>query len=170
MDGRIRLATKEDALNIHSLHTRSVRGLCSADYPPEVIEGWLEGRSPEGYKGIAKNEMYVYEEQGKIVGWSHVHPEGIAGLFVDVDHARKGVGRALFEHGLGMIRQHTSEHLEFSATVTAVPFYEKCGCKRLYTSSVRKNAVDIAIVRMALPEANEQETEDDAVNRASPRE
>ena len=128
MNNKIRLATREDAMDIHLLHTRSVRGLCSADYAPEVIEGWLQDRSPEGYKGIAKNEMYVYEEKGKIVGWSHVRPKAIVGLFVDAEHARKGIGRALFEHGLGIIRQNTSQHLEFASTLTAAPFYEKCGC------------------------------------------
>ena len=151
MSGTIRLATSEDALDIHNLHTRSVRGLCSVDYPPEVIEGWLEDRSPEGYKGISKNEMYVFERNGEIIGWSHVRPNGLVGLFVDADHARKGVGRALFEHGLRIIRQNTDEHLVFGATITAVPFYENCGCKRLEMSSVRKNSVDVQTVRMTLP-------------------
>ena len=152
MNDHIRLATNEDAQDIHNLHTRSVRGLCSTDYPTEVIESWLEGRTPEGYKGIPKNEMYVFEVEGEIVGWSHVRPKAVVGLFVDPEHAGKGVGRALFEHGLRIIRQNTSEHLEFESTVTAVPFYEKCGCNRLETSSVRKNTVDVPTVRMALPQ------------------
>ena len=151
MNGTIRLATLSDAIAIHNLHTRSVRGLCSADYPPEVIDGWLHGRSPEGYQGIAKREMYVYEDDGEIAGWSHVSPKGIVGLFVDPEQARKGIGRALFEHGLRIVRQRTSKQLEFPATVTAVPFYEKCGCQQLGTSSIRKNTVDIVTVRMALP-------------------
>jgi putative acetyltransferase len=157
MKDRIRQATSADAVAIHNLHTRSVRGLCAADYPDEVIEGWLKGRSPEGYKGIAKNEMYVYEKNGEIVGWSHVRPKAIVGLFVDAEHAGKGIGRALFEHGLHIIRQNTREHLEFEATVTAAPFYEKCGCKRLSTSTVRKNDIDVPTVRMALPEKSEQD-------------
>jgi len=40
MDGRIRLATKEDALDIHNLHTRSVRGV-------KVPAGWLDGSQAE---------------------------------------------------------------------------------------------------------------------------
>ena len=71
----IRLAIADDALAIHNLHTRSVRGLCGGDYQQEIIDGWLEGRRPEGYKGIKKKEMYVYEEDGKISGWIHVTTE-----------------------------------------------------------------------------------------------
>ena len=77
----IRLARLGDALAIHNLHTRSVRQLCSVDYPKEVIDGWLEGRSPEGYRGIAKGEMYVFEENGAVVGFSHAKPGAIIALF-----------------------------------------------------------------------------------------
>jgi putative acetyltransferase len=156
MNGYIRLATQQDALAIHQLHTRSVRGLCSADYPKEVIDGWLEGRSPEGYKGIAKNEMFVYEREGRILGWSHVRPEMLIALFVDPEHSRHGIGGALFEHALRIIRHHTHKHIEFEATLTAVPFYERCGCVRLRASTIRKNNVEVPTVWMALPESSEQ--------------
>lgn len=152
MNGRIRLATAQDAENIHNLHTRSVRGLCAADYPKEVLDGWLRGRSPEGYKGIAKGEMHVYEKEGIILGWSHVRPDMLVALFVDPDHARRGVGRALFEHALRIIRQHTHERIEFEATVTAAPFYERCGCRRVGVSTIRKNDVEVTTMRMTLPD------------------
>jgi putative acetyltransferase len=152
MHDRIRLATTQDAVSIHNLHTRSVRGLCAADYPEEVIDGWLRGRSPEGYAGIAKHEMYVYEKDGVILGWSHVRPDMLVALFVDPDHARQGVGRALFQHAMQIIRRHTDQRIEFEATVTAEPFYERCGCRRLGASTIRKNNVDVTTVRMTLPD------------------
>ena len=151
MNPTIRPATPDDALGIHNLHTRSVRGLCSADYPQEVIDGWLEGRSPEGYSGIAKNEMFVCVEDGKILGWSHVRPNMLVALFVDPDHTRRGIGRMLFGYALRIIRNQTSSPIEFEATLTAVPFYERCGCKQLRTSTIRKNNVDVPTVWMLLP-------------------
>lgn len=151
MKGIIRPATPEDALGIHNLHTRSVRGLCAADYPQEVINGWLEGRSPEGYTGIARGEMFICEAAGKILGWSHVRPNMLVALFVDPEHTRRGVGRMLFEHALRIIRSHTPGPIEFEATLTAVPFYERCGCQQLRTSTIRKNNVDVPTVWMALP-------------------
>ncbi len=82
MNGKIGPATNADALDIHNLHTRSVRGLGSGDYPLEVIEGWLEGRSPKGNKGIAKNEMYVFKANREIIGWVHVRSRAIVGLLI----------------------------------------------------------------------------------------
>jgi hypothetical protein len=56
----IRLATKNDAKAFHDLHTKSVRGLCSKDYPPEVIDGWLAGRSPDGYKKVYPKKKCMF--------------------------------------------------------------------------------------------------------------
>jgi hypothetical protein len=55
-----------------------------------VIDGWLAGRSPDGYKGLIKGEMYVFEKNGWILGFSHVRPTCIVALFVDPEHVRKG--------------------------------------------------------------------------------
>jgi putative acetyltransferase len=152
----IRLARFDDALAIHNVHTRSVGQLCSANYPKEVINGWLEGRSPEGYRGIAKAEMYVFEENGVVVGFSHVKRGAIIALFVDPAHVRKGIGRALFEHALPIARGGSHAALPFEVTLTAVPFYVRCGCKEVARGSVRKNAVEVETVTMLLPETANQ--------------
>ena len=148
----IRTALPPDALAIHNLHTRSVRGLCSRDYPKEVIDGWLAGRSPDGYKGLAKGEMYVFEENGRILGFSHVRPTCIVALFVDPEHVRQGVGRALFEHALGLIRSSGASPTPFEATITAVPFYLRMGCTTIRRSFVERNSVKVETMLMVLPE------------------
>ena len=98
--------------------------------------------------------MFVCEHNGKILGWSHIRPDMLVALFVDPEHARQGIGRALFEHGLQIIRSHTCKPIKFEATLTAEPFYERCGCRRLGTSTIRKNHVDVQTVLMSLPEAS----------------
>ena len=147
----IRIALPDDALAIHNLHTRSVRGICARDYPKEVIEGWLAGRTPAGYKGIAKKQMYVFEESGVICGFSHVVPISGVALFVDPDHARRGVGRALFEHALAFISASGAIPTPFEATLNALPFYLKMGCTEVRRSFVEKNHVKVETVLMKLP-------------------
>src|SRR5580698_6705212 len=139
----IRIALPDDAAAIHHLHTRSVRGICVRDYPKEVIEGWLMGRSPEGYIGIAKKEMYVFEESGVICGFSHVVPTCIIALFVDPDHARRGVGKALFEHAMAFIQASGARPAPFEATLSAFPFYLKMGCTEIRRSFVKQNHVKV---------------------------
>lgn len=148
----IRMAIQDDALAIHNLHTRSVRQLCSKDYPSEVIEGWLQNRTPAGYKGIAKNQMYVFEEDATIKGWTHVWPGVFMALFVDPAHARKGIGRALFNHGLPIVRGTSRDSIYFESTLTALPFYLSCGCMEVDRSSVTKNSFALITVKMLLPQ------------------
>src|SRR3974390_19727 len=164
----IRTALPRDAQAIHNLHTRSVRGLCSHDYPAEVIDAWLAGRSPEGYKGLAKGEMYVFEENGAILGFSHVRPTCIGGVFVDPAHVRKGVGRALFEHALALIRAGGATPIPFEATITALPFYLSMGCTEIRRSFIQKNSVKVETILMRLPEkANDSVSLTDSASRPS---
>ncbi|MDH3529160.1 MAG: GNAT family N-acetyltransferase, partial [Acidobacteriota bacterium] len=116
----IRLATKKDAQTIHDLHTESVTGLCNL-YSNEIIEGWLKGRTPDGYKGIDKNEMYVYEIAGRIVGFSHVVPGEIIAIFVSPDHAREGVGTKLLKHAIPLAKRGWDGPVKIKATLNAVP-------------------------------------------------
>lgn len=143
----IRLASIDDAQAIHNLHTASVTRLCTM-YAAETIAGWLAGRTPEGYKGIAKNEMYVYEAQGKIIGFSHVVNRDIAALFVSPESAGKGVGSALMRHALHHIRQRCEGPISLESTLNAVPFYEKMGFKKTGDSLTYRNNVEIPTVLM----------------------
>jgi hypothetical protein len=48
-----------------------------------MIEGWwLEGRSPKINEGLAKDEMYVFGANREIMGWVHMRPRAIVGLFI----------------------------------------------------------------------------------------
>jgi hypothetical protein len=64
----IRLANSSDAQAIHDLHTASVTRLCNL-YDEDLIAAWIQGRTPGGYRGIARQEVYVYEDEGRISKW-----------------------------------------------------------------------------------------------------
>ena len=95
--------------------------------------------------------MYVFEEGGAIRGFSHVVPSCIVALFVDPDHTRRGVGRALFEHALALIRASGTIPAPFEATITALPFSLNMGCTEIRRSFVEKNHVKVETVLMQLP-------------------
>src|ERR1700680_3496862 len=46
---KIRTARPEDASRLHELHAASVRALCAKHYSKDIIEGWLQSRTPSGY-------------------------------------------------------------------------------------------------------------------------
>ncbi len=84
-------------------------------------------------------------------GFSHVVPICIVALFVDPDHTRRGVGRALFEHALALIRASRTIPVPFEVTITALPFYLEMGCTEIRRSFVEKNHVKVETVLMQLP-------------------
>ena len=71
-------------------------------------------------------ETYVYEKEGKILGFVSILSEDtIGGLFVDVDKHRCGIGKALVDHV-----KEKFEFLSVSAfkkNLNARAFYEKQG-------------------------------------------
>ena len=148
----IRLATLEDAEAIHALHTISVRTLCKDAYASEVIDGWLLNRSPVGYKGIEKKEMYVVEQDETIVGFSHVVPGEIVAIFVHPDHVRQGIGSTLMRHGIAKAKMNHNGPIKIEATLNAQPFYETVGFRKIGDRITRRNEVDIPIVEMELKE------------------
>jgi GNAT superfamily N-acetyltransferase len=146
----IRLATLDDAEAIHALHTISVRALCKYAYPPEVINGWLLNRSPSGYKGITRKEMYVAEVNETIVGFSHIVPGEIIAIFVHPDHVRKGIGSTLMHHGIAKAKIRHKGPIKTDATLNAQAFYEAVGFQKTGDRITRRNEVDIPIVEMEL--------------------
>ena len=147
---QIRLATAEDALAIHELHTASVKALCKGAYSLEIIDGWLKGRSPDGYKGIAKGEMYVIESDGRIMGFSHVVPGEIIAIFIHPDVARHGVGSTLVQHGISKAKINWDGPVKVVATLNAQPFYEKHGFTKTGTRVVQRNNIAMPIIEMEL--------------------
>ena len=149
---KIRMATSQDAESIHALHLASVRALCKDAYSSEIIEGWLANRSPSGYKGIQKNEMYVVVQNGIIVGFSHVIPGEIVAVFVHPDHVRQGIGSMLMRHGITKAKIDHVGPIKIEATLNAQPFYETMGFRKIGDLIARRNEVEIPIVEMELNE------------------
>ena len=147
----IRLAMPEDAEAIHALHTMSVRALCKDVYSSEVIDGWLSNRSPSGYRGIEKREMYVAERKGTIVGFSHVVPGEIVAIFVHPDYSQQGIGSSLVRHGIATAKANNNS-IRIDATLNAQRFYERMGFIKTGEHVARRNDVEVLIVRMELKE------------------
>lgn len=143
----IRLATTDDAQAIHALHTASVTELCTL-YSTQIITGWLEGRSPQGYEGIPKKEMYVYEDLGEILGFSHVVPGEIVALFISPQCARNGIGTSLMKHAMPIARQGWEGPIRLEATLNAVLFYETLGFKKIRELMALRNNTEMPVVEM----------------------
>jgi len=153
MTGRtavIRQATVEDAQRLHELHTLAVLRLCSDYYAPEIIRGWLAGRSAGGYlDGIRSGAIFVAEIHSKVVGFGEAIPGEIVAVYVDPDFGKRGVGAALLNHGVRLASAGRGGTVRLESTLIAVGFYERFGFTELERSVVHRNDVEVPIVVMA---------------------
>lgn len=69
-------------------------------------------------------QMYIYEENGRILGFIGLLDNFIGGLFVDPEVMRHGIGRQLVEYARKI---KGPLHVEVYAQNPAIRFYENCG-------------------------------------------
>lgn len=142
----IKTATTNDAKEMHRIHTSAVNTTCKDFYTEKQIKAWLEGRSPEGYyEGINKGEMYVAEDEGKIVGFGHAIPGEVVAVFVDPTFHKKGIGKLLLDYGL-KIASENHKKVKVESTINAESFYEKHGFVKVKDDVCIKRGVEIPII------------------------
>ena len=102
---KIRTARSEDALRLHELHAASVRAQCAKHYPNEIIEGWLQGRTPSGYlPPIERAAIFVAELNHKIIGFGEATAGAIVAVYVAPSAIGQGVGRLILDRALALAR------------------------------------------------------------------
>jgi ribosomal protein S18 acetylase RimI-like enzyme len=144
----VRAARDADAQAICALHLSAVRALCAPHYAPEIIEGWLRGRVPEGYlPGIRSGSIFVAEADAKVVGFGESKPGEVLAVFVEPGSAGRRIGSLLLQRALssagagkGLVR--------VESTINAVGFYESHGFRVVGRGSLRRNDVDVPVVIM----------------------
>jgi putative acetyltransferase len=102
----IRQAQCEDASRLHELHTASVRALCTEHYSPEIIDGWLQNRSADGYlPPIERGAIFVAERDSTIVGFGEAAAGVVVAAYVDPSAIHQGIGSALLRNAIEMARR-----------------------------------------------------------------
>ncbi len=140
-------ANLSHAQDMHRIHTKAVTTSCKDFYTPEQITAWLKGRSPEGYhEGIEKGEMFVAEDNGKIVGFGHAIQGEVLAVFVYPDCQKQGIGTSIFNHALEIASQDNPASIRIESTVNASDFYEHHGFEKTQESTFTRNGVEMPMV------------------------
>jgi GNAT superfamily N-acetyltransferase len=147
----LRPATRADQGALQQLIARSARELGAQDYKPEQIEGALRGAFGVDTQLIDDGTYFVAELNGQLVGcggWSRrrtlfggdaraerdageldpsVDAAKIRAFFVDPDHARRGIGRALLQRCESEARARGFTRFELMGTLPGVRLYQAFG-------------------------------------------
>lgn len=157
IDVTIREAAAEDAGAISRVHMSAIRGLCSTHYDERQIEAWAAGRTPEYYERVlAAHELFVAERDGAVVAFGRIDLESgtVVAVYVTPEAAGSGVGEAMMAHLEGVARMHGWSKLHLTASLNAVPFYEKLGYERVapFQQQIANDVVlDCVDMRKTLP-------------------
>ena len=144
----IRKAQPDDAEALFDIMVRATGTNCSASYPPEIMEIWHKGRTPDGMrKIIITDEFYCLTDDRKPLGFVHFTDTEIVGLCIDPEYHGIGVGTRLFEFAASRI---PARPLRVNSSLNAEGFYQKRGCVRVGMGTIRRNDHDIYVVKMEL--------------------
>jgi ribosomal protein S18 acetylase RimI-like enzyme len=148
----VRPAALADAERLCELHLASVRTLCARHYAPEVIEGWLEDRVPQGYlRAIRSGATFVAQVDSRVIGFGESGPGEVLAVFVDPAYARRGVGSLLLAHALVLVLAQPGRTgpVKVESTLNAVGFYERAGFRVVGHATQRRDDVDVPVVAMS---------------------
>lgn len=145
---RVRIARINDTKEIYRIYINAIKKTCKNFYTKKQIKVWLEGKSPESYlEGINRKDMFVVEDNHKIIGLGRAIPGEILAIYVDPASHKKGAGKLLLDYGMKIaLKGH--KKLKVISTVNAEGFYKKHGFVKIKDSFRTIHGVDAPQVIM----------------------
>lgn len=135
-----RRATEADAPAIASAHADSIAALGPAFYPPEIVEAWGEGLTPELYvRAMRAGEAFfvatgLVDDTEMVVGFSTHRVDDDqdgASVYVRGEASRQGIGTALLRLAEQHARAHGAKSIQIQASLAGVAFYQANGFEAL---------------------------------------
>jgi len=115
---------------IWRLQILAIEETCKSHYSQEEIQAWTRLLKPERYdNAICRKELFVAEEHGSVVGFGQLDSENsrIEELYVHPGYTGRHIGSHILQAMESAAAKAGVKTLHLTATLNAVPFYEKAG-------------------------------------------
>jgi GNAT superfamily N-acetyltransferase len=131
-----RRAHPRDAEAIALAHLDSIRSIGPAFYPPEVVQAWGAGLTPDIYvKAMEGGEVFFIamghiDGEPVVLGFSTHRIDDAqdgASVYVRGEAARRGIGTALLRLAEEHARAHGATSIQIQASLAGVEFYKANG-------------------------------------------
>lgn len=125
-----RTASSADLAALWALRTRAVRASCATHYPPDIIDTWCAAPPPATLPLLVQaGGGLVAEEDGRVIGYAILNQETgeVDAVFVEPEHQGRGIARDLMRRLETLAVARGLPRLFLSASLNAVPFYERAG-------------------------------------------
>jgi putative acetyltransferase len=128
---RIRPATPGDAPFIERVHRDSIRGIRHPVYSRADLESWASGLYPDRYRRAMDEwgeRILLAEADGAgVVAFCSWHGDEVIALYVLPGFAGRGIARRLLGLAEAEIGRAGHRAVGIGASLSALPFYERCG-------------------------------------------
>ena len=132
----IRRAHPDDAAAIAVAHRDSIRAIGPRFYPPELVEDWGAGVTPQLYVRAMEGGEVFFIAVGRVDGepavlgfsshYVHDAQDGVS-VYVRGGDARRGIGTALLRLAEAHALEHGATSIEIQASLAGVAFYAANG-------------------------------------------
>lgn len=143
---KLRKYTPEDCPALAELFYSTVHTVNSADYSKEELDAWADGKVnlSEWDKSLRSHNTVIAEASCGIVGFGDMDENGyLDRLYVRWDYQRKGTAGAIVSelerHAAARGVRRFSTH----ASITALPFFEKQGYRRVRENTVVRAGIEL---------------------------
>lgn len=117
---------------VHELILSTIDTLNSKDYLPETIKIMKAWQNEESLKKkFSEGTYYLAIDDSKVVGVGGLVKEEISTMFVNPTYNGKGIGGTILKMLEDKAREKGIKKLSLGSTLTAHPFYNKCGYKTI---------------------------------------
>jgi GNAT superfamily N-acetyltransferase/quinol monooxygenase YgiN len=120
-----------DAADTLAIFLAAVTETAADDYSPDQIQAWARAEARElstWHAAMQERNSYVATVDGAPAGFSDVNPAGYVDmLFVAPRYQRQGVARQLIGRVEAHARKAQLTELTADVSITARPFFERCG-------------------------------------------
>lgn len=149
---RVRKYQPGEEMQLWALFFHAVREVAIRDYTAEQVAAWAPDAMDEAAwrTRMKSNDPYVCEMDGQIVGFADVQPTGYIDMFfVDYQHQRQGIAKALFAAIDAEAQRLQLAELWSNVSITARPFFESCGFEVVAAQQVAVRGQTLQNFRMA---------------------
>ncbi|WP_422398715.1 GNAT family N-acetyltransferase [Trichormus variabilis] len=140
----IREYRSSDTEIIMKLFYDTVHEINIRDYTQEQVNAWaVETMDYEFWqKRLQKKSPYIAENNGEIVGFGELDPDGhIDCFYCHSQYQRKGIGSKLLKHIENMAKSRKIKRLYAEVSITAKPFFQTHGFSIFTEQQVERRGV-----------------------------
>lgn len=130
-----------DCEELSALFYQTVHAVNAKDYSPQQLDAWASGSVDLSAwdRSFLEHTTFVAEEDGQIVGFGDIDRTGyLDRLFVHKEYQRQGIATALCDALEAAVQART---ITTHASITARPFFERCGYRLVKEQEVIRNGV-----------------------------